>query len=167
MSLVRWASRALASCFFLTYPVESFARRRGWTFTGSGLVGSLAGLLCARFLPTDPLKSVFTLVGVVLLSVVISDIAESDLKTKDDQRIVIDEWAGYLISVAFLPLTPGYLWAGFILFRIFDSTKPLGIRRLGHLPGGWGVVMDDVAAGGLAQLVLQLFLLCHRVFPTA
>lgn len=166
MTFVRFVSRALSSCFFITFPIEAFARRRGWSFTGSGFVGSLAGLVCARYLPQGSLQTTFVLIGAVLLSVVISDIAEEDFGSKDDQRIVIDEWVGYLISVAYMPLTPGTLWAGFVLFRIFDSTKPLGIRRLGHLPGGWGVVLDDVAAGILAQCILQIFFLCRHQFPT-
>jgi phosphatidylglycerophosphatase A len=68
---------------------------------------------------------------------------------------VIDEWIGYWVSAAFLPRTPLVLGAAFILFRIVDTIKPLGIDRLGHLTGGWGVVLDDVAGGILVNAVLH------------
>ena len=46
--------------------------------------------------------------------------------------------------------------AAFILFRILDVWKPIGIRSPSHLPGGWGVVVDDIAAGFAANLILQV-----------
>lgn len=162
---VRGAARGLAACFFLTFPLEAFARSRGWKMTGSGFIGSLAGVACARFLPTSPMACLCVILGVILFSAVVSEIAEEDFARKDDQRIVIDEWAGYLVSVAWLPPTAFTLWGGFLLFRLFDTTKPLGIHRLGHLPGGWGVVLDDVAAGVFANLLLRAALLCPLVKP--
>ena len=58
------------------------------------------------------------------MSVAISDLAEDLLGNKDDQRIVIDEWVGYLASVALLPKTPLVLLSAFVLFRIIDTLKP-------------------------------------------
>ena len=116
-------------------------------------------MITAQYLPFDPWRGGLTLTGCILVSVAVSDRAEALLGQKDDQRIVIDEWAGYLTSVAFLPRTPYALIAAFVLFRIFDVWKPLGIRSLGRLTGGWGVVLDDLAAGLLANAVLRLLLL--------
>jgi phosphatidylglycerophosphatase A len=151
-----WTCRALATCFFTTYPLERWAFHAGRQQTGAGLVGSLAGLACVTLLPTTTLACVLSLLGVVFISVVISEIAEKSLGRKDDQRIVIDEWAGYLISMAMIPVTAWSIIASLILFRLLDSLKPFGIKRFAQLPGGWGIVMDDVAAGLVANVVLRI-----------
>ena len=78
---------------------------------------------------------------------------------KDPSRVVVDEAVGFLVTVAFLPPGLATAIAGFVLFRIFDIAKPPPARRLESLPGGWGVVMDDVAAGVYGNLVLQLAVL--------
>ena len=74
---------------------------------------------------------------------------------KDSSRVVIDEVAGMWISMLFVPLTEPYLLAGFVLFRFFDIVKPFFIRDMEKLPGGVGVMMDDVLAGLYANLLLQ------------
>ncbi len=125
--------------------------------TGCGFIGSLAGVLCAPFLPAD-WHVVLVLLGVIIVSVAISDLAEKEFGQKDDQRIVIDEWAGYLIAVAFMAPTSEVLFVGFVLFRFFDARKPLGINRFASLPGGWGIVMDDVAAGVCSNVLLHAYL---------
>ena len=78
---------------------------------------------------------------------------------KDPAPVVVDEAVGYLVTVAFLPHSLGLTIAGFVLFRIFDIAKPPPARRLESLPGGWGVVLDDVAAGVYGNLLLQLAVL--------
>jgi phosphatidylglycerophosphatase A len=78
---------------------------------------------------------------------------------KDSYRVVIDEVAGMFISVLFVPLDWRWLLIGFVLFRFFDIAKPLGIRKLEALKGGWGVMFDDVLAGIYANVVLQIILL--------
>lgn len=75
---------------------------------------------------------------------------------EDPGRVVIDEVAGLLIAVWALPLTPAVLGAGFILFRIMDVVKPPPAYQLQSLPGGWGVMADDLMAGVYAQLALRL-----------
>jgi len=96
--------------------------------------------------------------GVTLLGVACAQRADRAWGTEDNQRIVIDEVAGYLVTV--LPVDrSGWapLLAGFVVFRALDITKPPPIRWLDeHLPGGWGVVLDDVAAGALGAGVLWL-----------
>ena len=72
----------------------------------------------------------------------------------DPGPVVIDELVGYLVSVAFLPHSIWIAVAGFFLFRAFDIVKPPPARRLERLPGGWGIVLDDVAAGVYCQLVM-------------
>jgi phosphatidylglycerophosphatase A len=77
---------------------------------------------------------------------------------KDSSRIVIDEAAGMCISLLFVPVTIPYLLSGLLLFRFFDIVKPLFIRRMEFLPGGWGVMMDDVLAGIYTNILLQVMI---------
>jgi len=79
------------------------------------------------------------------------------LGQKDPGRIVVDEVAGQLVTLCFLPATPQVLLAGFFLFRVFDIVKPWPARRLEALPGGSGIMADDLMAGLYANLVLQGF----------
>jgi phosphatidylglycerophosphatase A len=81
---------------------------------------------------------------------------------KDHSRVVIDEVAGQGIALLFIPVTVKYVLASLVLFRFFDIAKPLFIRKLEALPGGWGVMADDVLAGIYANIVLQLIIL---IFP--
>jgi phosphatidylglycerophosphatase A len=78
--------------------------------------------------------------------------------TKDPQFVVIDEVAGQLIALIAVPLAWKTLLAGFILFRAFDIIKPPPVRQLERLPEGAGIVLDDVAAGIFALLVMHLLL---------
>jgi phosphatidylglycerophosphatase A len=77
---------------------------------------------------------------------------------KDHNRVVIDEVAGMCISLLWIPATPLNILIGLILFRFFDILKPLFIRKLEALPGGWGVMFDDVLAGIYANIILQIFI---------
>jgi phosphatidylglycerophosphatase A len=75
---------------------------------------------------------------------------------KDNYRIVIDEAAGMCLTLLFVPVRWPYLLVGLLLFRVFDIAKPLYIRKMENLNGGWGVMMDDMLAGVYANLLLQL-----------
>jgi phosphatidylglycerophosphatase A len=78
---------------------------------------------------------------------------------EDSSRVVIDEVAGMCLSLLFIPVRWQYLAIGLVLFRFFDITKPLYIRKMEQLDGGWGVMMDDVLAGLYANLILQVIVL--------
>jgi phosphatidylglycerophosphatase A len=75
---------------------------------------------------------------------------------EDSYRIVIDEVAGMCITLLFVPVRWQYIAVGLVLFRFFDIAKPLGIRRMERIGGGWGVMMDDVLAGLYANLLLEI-----------
>jgi phosphatidylglycerophosphatase A len=77
----------------------------------------------------------------------------------DSNRIVIDEVAGMMITLAFLPNDGLYIITGCVLFRFFDIVKPLGIRKAELLPHGVGVMADDVLAGIYAHLILWVIVL--------
>jgi phosphatidylglycerophosphatase A len=74
---------------------------------------------------------------------------------KDSYRVVIDEVAGMWVGMLLVPITGPRLLAGLVLFRFFDIVKPLFIRKMEQLPGGVGVMMDDVLAGLYTNLLLQ------------
>lgn len=77
---------------------------------------------------------------------------------KDPGFVVIDEVAGQMIALIAVPVNWKYMLAGFILFRSFDIVKPFPLRRLEALPGGTGIIMDDVGAGLYALALLQIWL---------
>ena len=75
---------------------------------------------------------------------------------EDPSRVVADEMVGMWLTLVGLPLNLLNIGLGFLLFRFFDIAKPLGIRRMEAIPGGWGVVLDDVLAGVYANILLQV-----------
>ena len=82
----------------------------------------------------------------------------SELKRTDPRQVVVDEAAGQLLVL--LSISPDWtvLVIGFLLFRLFDIVKPFPIRMLEGLPGGWGIIADDVAAALMAKFFLHLFI---------
>ncbi len=78
--------------------------------------------------------------------------------TEDPQFVVIDEVAGQLIALIAVPLAWQTFLAGLILFRVFDIVKPPPVRQLERLPEGTGIMLDDVAAGAFAFIVMHLLL---------
>ncbi len=95
--------------------------------------------------------------SVTIIGVMATNIVEGEWG-KDPSKVVIDEIAGILISLVLIPISPTTILASFVLFRIFDIWKPLGIRKLEDLKGGIGVMADDLLAGVYANLTLQLIL---------
>lgn len=122
--------------------------------------GTLAALLCCGFwygLSVDPF-SMATLVATVAIGAlgVWSSYAVEPAWGKDSSRVVIDEVTGMMVALVYVPEGIQYVLSGFLLFRFFDIVKPLFIRKTEQLPGGWGVMMDDVQAGVYANGILQL-----------
>jgi phosphatidylglycerophosphatase A len=122
---------------------------------GTAVTAVLYYLFCSSL---GTLGWIAVLTTVTLVAVAAAGSAER-LWGKDPGRVVIDEAAGYLVTVAFLP--HGWMTAviGFFVFRFFDIVKPAPVRKLEDLPGGWGVVFDDVGAGIYGQLFIRLGLL--------
>lgn len=83
---------------------------------------------------------------------------------KDPSYVVIDEIYGMLVCTAIAPVNLSYLIAGFALFRLFDITKPVPVRNLEKLPGGLGIVADDIMAGIYAGLSLLAFHYIYNAF---
>lgn len=139
--------------------------RLGYLGKAPGTNGSVVGiLLYTVFFHGMPLVGQLTLIlALTLFAVVVCDEAERRLGKRDPGEIILDEVVA--VPVVFMGLNSvmmatGYVWlymlVGFGLFRLFDIAKPFGISRLQHLPGGRGVVADDIAAGVAAAVVLRL-----------
>ena len=90
-----------------------------------------------------------------------AELASKRLRAKDPRPVVVDEIAGQLVTLAFLPPTLPVLLAGFLVFRILDVWKPWPARRLESLPGGSGIMADDLMAGLYGNLLLQLIVRWH------
>ena len=128
---------------------------------GPGSWGSAATVLLWWLLSRiTPINSQIWVSSVLALIVIIIGIPASTrvartTQIKDPQFVVIDEVAGQLIALIGAPVTWKSLLLGFILFRGFDILKPPPARQLEHLPEGFGIVLDDVAAGLYALICMQ------------
>ena len=130
----------------------------GYSPITPGTLGTLVAIPIYYFLSEIP-SPVYevTLIAFFFLSVWISANTETYYHKKDDQRIVIDEIMGFLITMLWIPKTAHFVIIGFFLFRFFDILKPFLIRRMERkLKGGFGVVLDDVLAGVYANIILHL-----------
>jgi phosphatidylglycerophosphatase A len=138
-----------------------------WIATGMGvgylpLMPGTAGSLVGFFLfwplrNLSPLNEGLVLLFLFGVGVCSAGLSESFFKMKDSSHIVIDEIWAMLLVLFLLPQSPAWWIAGFLLFRLFDIAKPPPIRKLEHLQGGWGVMMDDFVAAGYAVGLLRLF----------
>ena len=105
---------------------------------------------------TLTLALVIGIVVTIVLGVPAATIAERESGRTDPGFVVIDEVIGQWIALLASPADWRHGLIALVLFRLFDITKPFPIRRLERLPGGWGIVFDDVAAGLYALVVASL-----------
>lgn len=122
-----------------------------------GTAGSLAALALFAFVRWVgmPAFELATIVAVLIVGVWSANGAERALGRKDPGPVVIDEVLGMLITLAWLPVSMAGVVLGFLLFRLFDIVKPYPAGRLEHLPGGYGIMLDDAMAGVYSYLVLR------------
>jgi phosphatidylglycerophosphatase A len=132
--------------------------------------GTFASLLtCLILLPLFILigprdADVIAIGGVILfsaMSITLGDWAIAQFGSKDPGRFVLDEAAGICLTLAFVPGAAGQslaikMIAAFLMFRLFDITKPPPVRQLEKLPRGWGILADDLAAAVYANIACQL-----------
>ena len=83
---------------------------------------------------------------------------EKLLNKKDPGCVVIDEVAGMLLALSFMPYDFRIIFLGFIIFRILDTLKPYPAARLQNMHGAVGVMGDDLVAGIYTNIVLQVIL---------
>jgi len=141
-----------------------------WTATGlgaghlpvaPGTWGSLEGVVLAAAIHwTIPIWERGIIAGLAILFSVVGVWAASRSAAlsgdSDPSKVVIDEIAGQLLCLVWIPVTGVSLLAGFLLFRCFDIVKPAPARQSESLPGGWGIMADDWIAGLYAGGVLAL-----------
>lgn len=141
----------------------------GYGKPGPGTWGSAAAvLLWALYVwgrHPSPLELIIALAAGIVVSIAAgvpaATIAARESGRKDPQFVVIDEVAGQWIALLGCPIDWKHALICFVLFRLFDMTKPPPVRQLENLPEGWGIVFDDVAAGlyawGIAALLRLWF----------
>jgi phosphatidylglycerophosphatase A len=130
----------------------------GYIPIASGTFGSLWGLplfywLSGLFLSTQ----FFFITGSIFLAVFLAGKSEKIWRKKDPSQVVIDEIVGYMTAMFGLTFSWKIAVLGFVLFRAMDIFKPYPIRKIDQrIPGGWGIVLDDVLAGIYCQIILRV-----------
>ncbi len=131
----------------------------------SGTLGSLLGLPLAWWLlgRTRRMQIVVTL-ALLLAAVPVCHLAEQALGDKDDGRIVLDEIVAFPVAVVGQAAArqPLALASAFVVYRVFDATKPPPVSLVEAMPGGVGIVLDDVIAAAMTWLVMAGGLMLWR-----
>jgi phosphatidylglycerophosphatase A len=121
----------------------------------AGSAAALAVFAVVRF-AGSPALEVGVIVALAAVGVWSATVTERQLGVTDPGVVVIDEVVGMLITLALMPLRWTGVVAGFAVFRLFDIIKPYPCARAERLPGGWGIMADDVLAGVYANVVLRV-----------
>ncbi|GAQ95635.1 phosphatidylglycerophosphatase A [Thermodesulfovibrio aggregans] len=141
-------SKIIATVFFIGYfPVAP---------------GTMASAFVITFLlifKPDNMILLAILIVALFVGIVSSEMLAKHYKVKDPNWIVIDEFVGCLTAVIFLPMDWKILLAGFLIFRFFDIIKPPPIRQAERIGGGLGIMIDDLLAGFISNLLIRIFLL--------
>ncbi|MDB4698849.1 phosphatidylglycerophosphatase A [Candidatus Latescibacteria bacterium] len=154
---MRFLNRLIATLFFSGYaPIAP----------GTAGTAVVAVLYWLFFLVSPPLGVVGWFVVLLVafaVGVYTADKAAPEWG-KDPGQVVVDEGVGFLFTVALLPTDIWTVIVAFFVFRVLDIIKPPPARQLEALPGGWGIVVDDVVAGIYGNLLIRLlFFLVERM----
>lgn len=153
---------ALATGFYISYlPALIIPFKKN---TGAGFLGTLLAIPFACLFPADGVLQLVCLLVFWVFAVWVCGRAKlgGNYQGHDNPKIVLDEVAGYFTAMLFLPRTWPYLLAAFVLFRTFDTLKPWPVSTLDRVPNAFGVVFDDVAAGLLSNILIQIFVIFTR-----
>src|SRR5215203_6620514 len=130
----------------------------GYIQKGAGTVAALVGCIAWYLIQVGGVNTWGSLAFILIL--LVAGIWSAGVVEKewghDSNKVVVDELLGMCISLFLLPVTWEYIALSFLLFRFFDILKPLYIRKAESLPGGWGVMADDILAGIYSNIMLQL-----------
>jgi phosphatidylglycerophosphatase A len=140
-----WIVRFLATGFFV-----------GYSPIAPGTMGTLVAFLLYAILPTTVTFYWMLILCLIIGGTVISHLAENIIGQIDSSKIVIDEICGYFIAMAFLPKTLGLMVVGFFIFRLLDVVKIYPMNKLEILPGGLGIMLDDIYGGVITNLILHI-----------
>ncbi|MGM0445163.1 MAG: phosphatidylglycerophosphatase A family protein [Bacillota bacterium] len=140
----------IASCFYV-----------GYIPGAPGTYGSLFALFfISQF---SILTQNYSVIFFIIIGLIFSTLMEKQTGKEDDQRIVIDEFVGMLITFYYVTPNLLYLAIGFILFRLYDIYKPYPIMKIQKLPSGLGIMLDDIMAGVYARIVLHIFIVIFQI----
>ncbi|UCD39288.1 MAG: phosphatidylglycerophosphatase A [Fidelibacterota bacterium] len=127
----------------------------GYLKPAPGTWGSLAAAVLWWFiLATHPAWCIMLVILATAAGICSAGIVEHHSGQSDPSVVVIDEVAGMWLALLFGQRTLWYLITAFIIFRLLDIFKPGPLHRLQTLPGGWGVMMDDLAAGTITLVIM-------------
>ena len=130
----------------------------GQKLPAPGTAGSVVAVIAGYFLlPIGWIPFVILTISISFIGVFSANIYSKSTNTHDSAEIIIDEVAGQWLAILFIPHDILYFIAAFILFRLFDITKCWPINWAERLPGGIGVMVDDLAAGLMAGIILFSF----------
>ena len=135
----------------------------GYAPVASGTVGTLVAIplifLSAQLFLFSVILHLAIIVLVIAGACWVADVADRELEEHDSGKIVIDEIVGFLVAMAAMDASLSRLFLAFFLFRLFDIVKPPPASFFDEkVPGGIGVVLDDVCAGLYTNLIVRIFL---------
>ena len=149
----------------VSFVAETIATGLGsgkWPFVAPATVGTAAALVFYWILVDlglgdqgDSIRFFALILIATLLGVWATDYIDTE-DDHDPKRGVVDEWVGVWVTMLFIPVTIPWVIAAFFVFRAFDILKPLGVRKLEALPGGVGIMLDDIGAGILGAILLNV-----------
>ena len=127
----------------------------GWVPFAPGTAGSLGAIpLYLLVRPAGLVPLAFVALVITAVGVWASGVVAKERDQKDPQVVCIDEVAGMLVTLLAAPVGWRGVLAGFVAFRVCDQLKPWPANAAERLPFGWGIVMDDIAAGAWAACLL-------------
>jgi len=143
---MNWLIRFIATGFFV-----------GERIPAPGTAASIVAALIYFFiLPTTYTFYWTMLILLTFIGVITAGRMEEITGEIDSPRIVIDEIVGFLVAMAFLPKSVGLVIIGLIIFRVLDILKIYPMNKLQIVAGGLGIMLDDLYAGVITNLLLQI-----------
>ena len=136
--------------------VVATALGAGYAPKAPGTAGSAVGLLLWIALPNNLSVQLLVLVVLTAAGVWSGSVAEQHFRKRDPGQVVVDEVAGMMVTLLLNPIAgPAWMLVAFVLFRAADIVKPFPVNRLEGLPGGAGIMADDLMAGVYANVALR------------
>ncbi|MBN2407144.1 MAG: phosphatidylglycerophosphatase A [Elusimicrobia bacterium] len=143
---MKWLIRFIATGFFV-----------GEKFPAPGTAASILSAAIYFFiLPTSHTFYWTMLILLTFIGVITAGRTEEMMGEIDPPQIVIDEIVGFLVAMAFLPKSLGLILIGLVIFRFFDIVKVYPMNKLQIVAGGLGIMLDDLYAGVITNLILRI-----------
>ena len=155
-----WRQAPVSWAVATFFGVGHFPFASGTVATAAAIPVYVAGYLVGGDPLVLGLALFFTAAGVAAASTL-----EKSLGYHDPSEVVVDEVAGLLVTMLWLPLSIWTCVAGFALFRLFDVLKPWPASRAERLPGGWGIMADDLICGAMANILIRAGLELTEMLP--